>query len=55
MRFYTGIALVALFNTIFILIKWYISHNTFWKVQHDMRILKRCERKKKKVKIIKSP
>ena len=54
MRFYKGNALVALFNTIFTLIKRYISRITYWKVQHVMRILKRCERKKK-VKIIKPP
>ena len=50
MRFYKGNALVALFNTIFTLIKRYISRITYWKVQHVMRILKRCERKKKKSK-----
>ena len=47
MRFYKGNALVALFNTIFTLIKRYISRITYWKVKHVMRILKRCERKKK--------
>ena len=47
MRFYTGIASVALFNTIFILIKPYIPHITYWKRQkHAMRILKRTGRKK---------
>ena len=47
MRFYTGIASVALFNTIFTLIKPYIPHITYWKgSKHVMRILKRTGRKK---------
>ena len=46
-RFYTGIASVALFNTIFLLIKPYIPHITYWKgPKHTMRILKRTGRKK---------
>ena len=45
MRFYTGIASVALFNTIFTLIKPYISHMTYWKgSKHAIRILKRTGR-----------
>ena len=47
MKFYTGIALGALFNTVFTLIKPYIPHMTYWKgPKHIMRILKRTERKK---------
>ena len=47
MRFYTGIASVALFNTIFTLIKTYIPHITYWKgPKHAMRILKRNGTKK---------
>ena len=47
LKFYTGIALGALFNTVFTLIKPYISHMTYWKgPKHIMRILKRTERKK---------
>ena len=44
MRFYTGIAYVALFNTIFTLSK---PHITYWKgPKHAMLVLKRTERKK---------
>ena len=47
MRFYTGIASVALFNTVFTLIKSYIPHIEYWKgPKHAMRILKRTGRKK---------
>ena len=47
MRFYTGIASVALFNTIFTLIKPYIPHITYWiGPTHAMRILKRTGREK---------
>ena len=46
-RFYTGIASIALFNTIFKLIKPYIPHITYWKgPKHAMGILKRAGRKK---------
>ena len=43
-RFYTGITSVALFNTIFTLIKTYKPHITYWKGQKQ--ILKRTGRKK---------
>ena len=47
MRFYTGISSVALFNTIFKLIKPSIPHITYWKgPKHAMRILKRNGGKK---------
>ena len=47
MWFYAGIASVALFNTIFILIRMYIPHITYWKwSKHAMQILKRTGRKK---------
>ena len=47
MRFYTGIASVPLFNTIFKLIKPCIPHITYWKgPKHAMWILKRTGRKK---------
>ena len=53
MRFYTGIASVALFNIIFKLIKPYILHLTYWKRQkHATQILKRT-RRKQNAKIIK--
>ena len=46
-NFFTGIASVALFNTIFTLIKPYIPHITYWKVpKHAMRVLKKLVRKK---------
>ena len=47
MRFYTGIALVALFNTIFTSIKPYIPHIKYEKgPKHAMRVLKRTGRKR---------
>ena len=47
MRFYTGIASVALFNTIFTLIKPYIPHIAYLKgPKHAMQILKRTGKKK---------
>ena len=55
MKFYTEITSVALFNTIFTLIKPYIPHITYWKrPKHIMQILKRTGRKKN-VNIIKPP
>ena len=46
MKFYTGIASVALFNAIFTLIKPYIPHITYRKgPKHAMQILKRTQRK----------
>ena len=47
MTFQTGIASVALSNTVFILIKPYIPHITYWKgPKHPMRVSKRTGRKK---------
>ena len=47
MRFYTGIASVALFNTVFTLMKPYIPHVTYWKgSKHAKQILKRTGMKK---------
>ena len=47
MRFYAGIASVALFDTIFTLIKLYIPHITYWKgAKHALRVLRRTGRKK---------
>ena len=41
MRFYIGIASVALFNTVFTLIKPYLQNITYWKgPKYAMRILK---------------
>ena len=46
-KFYTGIPSVALFNTIFTLIKPYIPHVTYFKgPKHAIRILKSTGRKK---------
>ena len=46
MKFYTGTASVALFNTIFTIMKLYIPHIAYWKgTKHAMRILKRTGRK----------
>ena len=47
MRFYTGIASVALFNTVFTLMKPYMPHVTYWKgSKHAKQILKRTGMKK---------
>ena len=47
MRFYTGMASAALFNTIFTLIKPYIPHIMYQKgPKYAMQVLKRTERKK---------
>ena len=46
MKFYNGIASIALFNTILISIKPYIPYITCWREpKHVMRILKRTRRK----------
>ena len=47
MRLYTGLASVVLSNTVFTLIKPYVTHIAYWKgPKHATRILKRTERKK---------
>ena len=47
MRLYTGLASVILSNTVFTLIKPYVTHIAYWKgPKHATRILKRAERKK---------
>ena len=48
MRFYTGIASVVLFNTIFTLIREYIPHTTYWKgPKYAMQIQTELEGKKR--------
>ena len=48
MRFYTGIASVVLFNTIFTLIKEYIPNTTYWKApKYDIQIQTELEGKKR--------
>ena len=47
MRLYPRLASVALSNTVFRLIKPYVTHIAYWKgPKHAMRILKRAEKKK---------